>query len=92
MSSTQRIFCFTTVNTVIPEADVVLDPHMKPPTDLQARLLRQIILTGMGDHVARYTHTSHTHTHTHTHTDTQTCKEQDHCFGYYLEYDDISKD
>jgi len=41
------------VNSVIPEAEIVMDPQMKPPTDLQARLMRQIILAGLGDHVAR---------------------------------------
>jgi len=41
-----------TVNSLIPSANLVLDPALKPPGDLQAKLLRQIILSGLGDHVA----------------------------------------
>ena len=41
------------VNTVIPEANICVDPKMKPPDDIQAKLLRQIVLAGLGDHVAR---------------------------------------
>ncbi|KAJ8313105.1 hypothetical protein KUTeg_010478 [Tegillarca granosa] len=41
------------VNTVIPEANLCVDPKLEPPSDLQAKLLRQIILAGLGDHVAR---------------------------------------
>ncbi|KAG5892504.1 hypothetical protein JTB14_034503 [Gonioctena quinquepunctata] len=37
----------------IPEVDVVVDPKMVPPTGLQAKLLRQILLAGMGDQVAK---------------------------------------
>ncbi|XP_050302420.1 probable ATP-dependent RNA helicase kurz [Anthonomus grandis grandis] len=37
----------------IPEVDVVVDPKMKPPTDLQCKLLRQVLLSGMGDQLAR---------------------------------------
>ncbi|KAL3858338.1 hypothetical protein ACJMK2_012932 [Sinanodonta woodiana] len=40
------------VNSVIPNANICIDPKMKPPTDLQAKLLRQIVLAGLGDHVA----------------------------------------
>lgn len=35
------------------EAAIVVDPNMKPPTDAEARLLRQIMLAGLPDHVAR---------------------------------------
>ena len=42
-----------TVNSVIPEASLVIDPQLTPPTDLQCKLLRQILLMGLGDHVAR---------------------------------------
>ncbi|XP_008191976.1 probable ATP-dependent RNA helicase kurz [Tribolium castaneum] len=37
----------------VPEADVVVDPALAPPTDLQAKLLRQILLAGMGDQIAK---------------------------------------
>lgn len=30
-----------------------VDPQMPPPSDVQAKLLRQILLAGMGDHIAR---------------------------------------
>jgi len=41
------------VNGVLPDAGLVLDPRLSPPTDTQAKLLRQVILSGLGDHVAR---------------------------------------
>ncbi|XP_045588877.2 probable ATP-dependent RNA helicase kurz [Procambarus clarkii] len=41
------------INLIIPSCDLVLDPKMPPPTDDQARLLRQIVLAGSVDHVAR---------------------------------------
>ncbi len=44
---------FFPVNAVFPEAGLILDPQMAPPTDIQAKLLRQIVLAGLGDHVAR---------------------------------------
>ncbi|KAF7282101.1 hypothetical protein GWI33_003218 [Rhynchophorus ferrugineus] len=37
----------------MPELDIIVDPKMAPPTDLQAKLLRQILLAGMGDQIAR---------------------------------------
>ncbi|XP_063988922.1 probable ATP-dependent RNA helicase kurz [Diachasmimorpha longicaudata] len=37
----------------IPSLRVVLDPHMSPPTDTEAKQLRQIVLAGMADQVAR---------------------------------------
>jgi len=45
---------FVAVNSLIPSADLVLDPSLKPPGDVQAKLLRQIVLSGLGDHVARF--------------------------------------
>ncbi|XP_066255814.1 probable ATP-dependent RNA helicase kurz [Euwallacea similis] len=33
--------------------DLVVDPNMEPPTDIQAKLLRQILLCGMGDQLAK---------------------------------------
>ncbi len=41
------------VNSVIDDANLILEPKMAPPDDLQAKLLRQIVLAGLGDHVAR---------------------------------------
>lgn len=41
------------INLIIPSCDLMLDPQMPPPTDDQARLLRQIALAGLVDHVAR---------------------------------------
>ncbi|CAG9767577.1 unnamed protein product [Ceutorhynchus assimilis] len=37
----------------LPEVDIFVDPRMEPPTDLQAKLLRQILLSGMGDQIAK---------------------------------------
>ena len=42
-----------TVNTASPDANLVIDPKLAPPTREQARLLRQVVLSGLGDHVAR---------------------------------------
>ncbi|NXA37330.1 DHX37 helicase, partial [Eudromia elegans] len=43
----------TAVNSVCPDAVLYIDPKMKPPTEAQATYLRQIVLAGLGDHVAR---------------------------------------
>ncbi|XP_044261323.1 probable ATP-dependent RNA helicase kurz [Tribolium madens] len=37
----------------LPDADIVVDPTLAPPSDLQAKLLRQILLAGMGDQIAK---------------------------------------
>ena len=34
--------------------NVCVDPKLSPPTDIQCKLLRQIVLAGLADHVARY--------------------------------------
>jgi ATP-dependent RNA helicase DHX37/DHR1 len=39
------------VNMVMPSLNLALDPTLKPPTDLEAKLLRQIVLSGMPDQV-----------------------------------------
>ena len=44
--------CFS-VNTVLPELELTVDPKLPPPSDLQCKLLRQIVLTGLADRVAR---------------------------------------
>ena len=41
------------VNSVIDDANLILNPKMAPPSDIQAKLLRQIVLAGLGDHVAK---------------------------------------
>ncbi|XP_070618215.1 probable ATP-dependent RNA helicase DHX37 isoform X2 [Erythrolamprus reginae] len=43
----------TAVNAVCPGAELFVDPQMKPPTEEQVVFLRQIVLAGLGDHVAR---------------------------------------
>ena len=40
------------VNLNIPDLDLCVDPKMPPPTDIQSKLLRQIMLAGMPDQVA----------------------------------------
>lgn len=37
----------------VPDANITVDPEMAPPDDLQSKLLRQILLSGMGDQVAK---------------------------------------
>ena len=41
------------VNLVNPGAKVVLNPRMSPPSPVQCKALRQICLSGLGDHIAR---------------------------------------
>ncbi|XP_048852390.1 probable ATP-dependent RNA helicase DHX37 isoform X2 [Brienomyrus brachyistius] len=43
----------TAVNSIDPEAKVFLDAKMAPPTESQVVCLRQIVLAGLGDHLAR---------------------------------------
>nr|XP_004611192.1 unnamed protein product [Sorex araneus] len=43
----------TAVNTVCPEAGLFVDPRMQPPSESQVTFLRQIVVAGMGDHLAR---------------------------------------
>ncbi|XP_074015677.1 probable ATP-dependent RNA helicase DHX37 [Numenius arquata] len=43
----------TAVNSVCTDAGLYVDPKMKPPTEAQVTYLRQIVLAGLGDHVAR---------------------------------------
>jgi ATP-dependent RNA helicase DHX37/DHR1 len=49
-----RVQLTNELNLILPSGpSVAVDPHMSPPTDLQANLLRQILLAGLPDHVAR---------------------------------------
>ncbi|XP_070821081.1 probable ATP-dependent RNA helicase DHX37 [Chaetodon trifascialis] len=41
------------VNAVCPEVGVFVNPKMTPPTEHQVGCLRQIVLAGLGDHLAR---------------------------------------
>ncbi|NXD07295.1 DHX37 helicase, partial [Nothocercus nigrocapillus] len=43
----------TAVNSICSDAVLYIDPKMKPPTEAQATYLRQIVLAGLGDHIAR---------------------------------------
>uniref|UniRef100_A0A8C3T3F3 DEAH-box helicase 37 n=1 Tax=Chelydra serpentina TaxID=8475 RepID=A0A8C3T3F3_CHESE len=43
----------TAVNSICPDVGLFVDPKMKPPTETQATYLRQIVLAGLGDHIAR---------------------------------------
>lgn len=41
------------MNSVCADAGLYVDPKMKPPTEAQVTFLRQIVLAGLGDHLAR---------------------------------------
>uniref|UniRef100_A0A8D2N8U7 Helicase ATP-binding domain-containing protein n=1 Tax=Zonotrichia albicollis TaxID=44394 RepID=A0A8D2N8U7_ZONAL len=43
----------TAVNSVCRDAGLYVDPKMEPPTEAQVTYLRQIVLAGLGDHLAR---------------------------------------
>ncbi|XP_061458839.1 probable ATP-dependent RNA helicase DHX37 isoform X2 [Rhineura floridana] len=43
----------TAVNSICSDVSLFIDPKMKPPTETQVIFLRQIVLAGLGDHVAR---------------------------------------
>jgi len=42
-----------TVNSIFPTLDLIMDPKMRPPTQEEATLLRQIVLSGMVDRIAK---------------------------------------
>lgn len=48
-----RIQLTNEINLSMLDVNLCVDPSLPPPTDLQAKLLRQILLSGMGDQVAR---------------------------------------
>ncbi|XP_068158591.1 probable ATP-dependent RNA helicase kurz [Drosophila tropicalis] len=48
-----RVQLTNEINLNVSDVDLGVDPQLKPPTDAQARFLRQILLAGMGDRVAR---------------------------------------
>lgn len=48
-----RVQLTNIVNSVLPSAQICVDPKMSPPTEIQAKLIRQIMLVGLADRVAR---------------------------------------
>lgn len=48
-----RVQLTNEINLSMPDLNLCVDPKMEPPTEFQAKLLRQILLAGMGDQVAR---------------------------------------
>lgn len=50
-----RVQLTNETNLILPSgtASIVVDPRMAPPTELQAKLLRQILMAGLPDHVAK---------------------------------------
>lgn len=48
-----RVQLTNEINLSMPDVCLSVDPKMIPPSDVQAKLLRQILLSGMGDQVAR---------------------------------------
>lgn len=47
-----RVQLTNQINMNVPGLELVVDPSMKPPSDTQAKLIRQIMLAGMADQVA----------------------------------------
>lgn len=53
-SETEGHLCsLVSVNAVCPEVGTFVNPKMPPPTEHQVVCLRQIVLAGLGDHLAR---------------------------------------
>lgn len=52
-SETEHFWSLVSVNAVCPEMGTFVNPKMPPPTEHQVVCLRQIILAGLGDHLAR---------------------------------------
>ncbi|XP_022219056.2 probable ATP-dependent RNA helicase kurz [Drosophila obscura] len=48
-----RVQLTNEINLNVSGVELSVDPQLKPPSDAQARFLRQILLAGMGDRVAR---------------------------------------
>lgn len=48
-----RIQLTNEINLNMPDVELNVDPKLKPPKDMHAKLLRQILLAGMADRVAR---------------------------------------
>ncbi|KAM3938487.1 putative ATP-dependent RNA helicase DHX37 isoform 2-T2 [Leptodactylus fuscus] len=43
----------TAVNSLCPDISIFVDCKMQPPTESQVNYLRQIVMSGLGDHIAR---------------------------------------
>ncbi|EDV95219.1 probable ATP-dependent RNA helicase kurz [Drosophila grimshawi] len=48
-----RVQLTNEINLNVSDVELCVDPQLKPPSNAQARFLRQILLAGMGDRVAR---------------------------------------
>ncbi|CAN7986144.1 unnamed protein product [Ixodes hexagonus] len=48
-----RIQLTNELNLLIPNLGLSVDPKMDPPSDLQAKLIRQVVLMGFSDHIAK---------------------------------------
>lgn len=48
-----RLQLTNTINLAVPGINLCIDPKMEPPTEAHAKLLRQIVLAGLADHVAK---------------------------------------
>ena len=48
-----RVQLTNQINLVVPSASLGVDPRLAPPSEPQCRLLRQVLLAGLPDHVAR---------------------------------------
>lgn len=48
-----RIQLTNEIKTNVPDSEIVVDPKCKPPSHEQIKLLRQVLLAGLGDHVAK---------------------------------------
>ncbi|ENN77660.1 hypothetical protein YQE_05954, partial [Dendroctonus ponderosae] len=48
-----RVQLTSEINKNFEDLDIVLQPKMEPPTDHQMKLLRQVLLSAMGDQIAR---------------------------------------
>lgn len=48
-----RVQLTNEVNLNVPNLNLAVDPNMPPPTDMQAKLLRQMMLSGLVDQVAK---------------------------------------
>lgn len=48
-----RIQLTNEINLNVPKLSLTVNPQMEPPTELQSKMLRQILVSGLGDQVAR---------------------------------------
>ncbi|XP_075541332.1 putative ATP-dependent RNA helicase kurz isoform X1 [Dermacentor variabilis] len=48
-----RVQLTNELNLLVPNLNLSVDPAMEPPTDLQAKLIRQVLVMGFSDHIAK---------------------------------------